>query len=267
MAGRHPAHLSGGQQQRVALARALATEPRALLLDEPFAALDAPLRRLLRRELQTLRHRYGFAVLLVTHDLADACALGDAIAVVAGGEVLQVGTPREVLTRPATPLVARITGMRNVFPARVARVLPGALEVQTARFTVRTPPFPFAAGAAVSLYVPPDAVALLRERDGRAPDGATLLRGRVVDDQFLGPLHTLYVRLLEDAAGPAAAAATGITPNGAAPAAYDLEIDLAAHPYGALGVAGQPVWTLALPFEALHVTAGAPDAAALAATG
>ena len=269
MAGRRPAQLSGGQQQRVALARALATDPAALLLDEPFAALDAPLRRILRRELQTLRHRYGFAVILVTHDLADACALGDAIAVVAGGEIVQIGPPQEVLTRPATPLVARLTGMRNVFPGRVVRSLPGALEVQTARFTVRTPPFPFAAGAAVYLYVRPDAVTLVREGAGRQPPDATLLRGRIVDDQYLGPVHTLYFGLLDPPAAPAGPATRGdgSVPPAAAPGAavgapYDLEVDIAAHPYGALGVATQGQWTLALPFEALHVTAGAPVAVA-----
>jgi molybdate transport system ATP-binding protein len=256
LAGRRPAQLSGGQQQRVALARALATDPAALLLDEPFAALDAPLRRVLRRELQTLRHRFGFAVLLVTHDLGDACALGDRIAVVAGGEIVQVGSPEEVLTRPATPLVARLTGLRNVFPARVVRVLPGALEVQTGRFTVRTPPFPFPAGAPVFLYVRPDAVALVRPGDVRQPEDSTLLRGRIVDDQYLGPLHTLYVRLLDTLAAPDGAGAP-----------YDLEVDIAAHPYRALGVDTHAEWTLALPFEALHVTVGAPDAAALAATG
>jgi molybdate transport system ATP-binding protein len=256
LAGRRPAQLSGGQQQRVALARALATDPAALLLDEPFAALDAPLRRVLRRELQTLRHRFGFAVLLVTHDLGDACALGDRIAVVAGGEIVQVGSPEEVLTRPATPLVARLTGLRNVFPARVVRVLPGALEVRTGRFTVRTPPFPFPAGAPVFLYVRPDAVALVRPGGVRQPEDSTLLRGRIVDDQYLGPLHTLYVRLLDPLAAPAVAGAP-----------YDLEVDIAAHPYRALGVDTHAEWTLALPFEALHVTAGAPDAAALAATG
>ena len=238
----------------MALARALATDPAALLLDEPFAALDAPLRRVLRRELQTLRHRFGFAVLLVTHDLGDACALGDRIAVVAGGEIVQVGTPEEVLTRPATPLVARLTGLRNVFPARVVRVLPGALEVQTGRFTVRTPPFPFPAGAPVFLYIRPDAVALVRPGDVRQPEDSTLLRGRIVDDQYLGPLHTLYVRLLDTLAAPDGAGAP-----------YDLEVDIAAHPYRALGVDTHAEWTLALPFEALHVTAGAPDAVALAA--
>jgi molybdate transport system ATP-binding protein len=260
MAGRRPAQLSGGQQQRVALARALATDPAALLLDEPFAALDAPLRRVLRRELQTLRHRFGFAVLLVTHDLGDACALGDRIAVVAGGEIVQVGAPEEVLTRPATPLVARLTGLRNVFPARVVRVLPGALEVQTGRFTVRTPPFPFPAGAPVFLYVRPDAVALVRPGDVRQPQDSTLLRGRIVDDQYLGPLHTLYVRLLDTLA-----ASDGAPAPAGAGSPYDLEIDIAAHPYRALGAGPHGEWTLALPFEALHVTAGAPDAVALAA--
>src|SRR5205085_907476 len=147
--------LSGGQQQRVALARALAVEPRVLLLDEPFAALDAPLRRLLRRELQTLRHRFGFAMLFVTHDLADACALGDRIAVLDAGQIVQVGTPEEVLYRPASPVVARLTGMRNVFSARVVDAFDGGLEVATDRFAVRTPPYPFSPGTPVDLYVRP----------------------------------------------------------------------------------------------------------------
>jgi molybdate transport system ATP-binding protein len=259
LAERRPAQLSGGQQQRVALARALATSPRALLLDEPFAALDAPLRRVLRRELQTLRHRFGFTVILVTHDLGDACALGDAIAVLAGGEIVQVGTPAEVLTRPATPLVARLTGLRNVFPGRVTRVLHGALEVQTARFTARTPAYPFPAGAAVHLYVRPDAVTLVRpetEPDaeaGRPPDHprGTRLRGRIVDEQHLGPLHTLYFRL----AGAGAPMAPGEPADG-----HDLEVDIAAHPYQALRIADRREWTLALPTDALHVTAGTPGA-------
>jgi molybdate transport system ATP-binding protein len=251
LAGRRPAQLSGGQQQRVALARALAPEPRVLLLDEPFAALDAPLRRLLRRELQTLRHRFGFAVLFVTHDLGDACALGDEIAVVAGGEIVQIGSPQEVLTRPATPLVARLTGLRNALPGTVTRVLDGALEVGTARFVVRTPPYPFPAGAAVYLYVRPDAVTLVRPGHDQPldPQRATHLRGRIVDEQHLGPVHTLYFRILGEAPAAGGSPATG---------EYDLEVDVAAHPYQALRVAERREWTLALPADALHVTAGAP---------
>ena len=112
---------------------------------------------------------------------------------------------------------------------------------------------PAAAGAPVSLYVRPDAVALVRPGDVRQPEDSTLLRGRIVDDQYLGPLHTLYVRLLDTLAAPYSAGAP-----------YDLEVDIAAHPYRALGVGTHAEWTLALPFEALHVTAGAPDAVALA---
>ncbi len=246
----------------MALARALATDPAALLLDEPFAALDAPLRRVLRRELQTLRRRFGFAVILVTHDLGTPAPWATASPSSPGAQIVQAGTPEEVLTRPATPLVARLTGMRNVFPARVVRVLPGALEVQTARFAVRTPPFPFPAGAPVSLHVRPDAVALVRELTGRPtasapPEDATLLDGRIVDDQYLGPHHTLYVRLLGAADAPKDAPAPWSgPPTGGAGAPYDLEVDVAALPYRELGVADRPDWTLALPFDALHVTAG-----------
>jgi molybdate transport system ATP-binding protein len=256
LAGRRPAQLSGGQQQRVALARALAPEPRVLLLDEPFAALDAPLRRLLRRELQTLRHRFGFAVLFVTHDLGDACALGDRIAVVAGGEIIQLGRPQDVLTRPATPLVARLTGIRNALPGTVTRVLDGALEVRTARFVVRTPPYPFPAGAAVYLYIRPDAVTLVRPGHDPDPDPqrATLLRGCIVDEQHLGPVHTLYLRVLGEGPAAGGAPAAGDAPR----AEFDLEVDVAAHPYQALRVAERREWTLALPADALHVTAGAP---------
>jgi molybdate transport system ATP-binding protein len=256
LAGRRPAQLSGGQQQRVALARALAPEPRLLLLDEPFAALDAPLRRLLRRELQTLHHRFGFALLFVTHDLGDACALGDRIAVVDAGRIVQVGTPEEILYRPAGPVVARLTGMRNVFPARVTGAAGDGLEVATDRFTVRTPPYPFQIGARVDLYVRPELVQLVRP--AYAPDAGTeagLTRpgrnrfaGHIVEELRLGPVHTLYFRL----AAPGGGTLPVLGDDGGAP--VDLEVDIAAHPYQALRVAERRDWTLALPPEALHVT-------------
>ncbi|HEX2033944.1 MAG TPA: ABC transporter ATP-binding protein [Chloroflexota bacterium] len=255
LATRRPAQLSGGQQQRVALARALAIEPRVLLLDEPLAALDAPLRRLLRRELQTLRHRFGFAMLFVTHDLGDACALGDEIAVVDGGRIVQRGRPQEILYRPATPAVARLTGMRNVFPARVTAALDGALEVTTERFTVRTPPYPFPPGAAVQLYVRPEHVVLIRPEHEAAPHRGNLVRGQIVDELHLGPVHTLYLRLLDraPAASPGGHTAVG-SPAARGEAAYDLEVDLAPHPYQALHVAERREWLLSLVPEALHLT-------------
>src|SRR5262249_18077886 len=93
---RRPRQLSGGQQQRVALARALAVQPRLLLLDEPFAALDASLRGALRQELAQVQERSGITTLIVTHDLADAFALGQRVIVYDGGRVIQQGTREEV---------------------------------------------------------------------------------------------------------------------------------------------------------------------------
>ncbi len=97
LGSRYPAQLSGGQKQRVALARALATRPRLLLLDEPLSALDEPLRVPLREELRRLLVSSGIPSLLVTHDRADALALGDCMAVIAEGRVRRVGDVREVL--------------------------------------------------------------------------------------------------------------------------------------------------------------------------
>ena len=265
LAERYPAQLSGGQQQRVALARALAVEPRVLLLDEPFAALDAPLRRLLRRELQTLRHRFGFAMVFVTHDLADACALGDQIAVIDAGRVVQTGPPAEILYRPAAPAVARLTGMRNVFPARVIASVDGGLEVSTGRFTVRTLTYPYPPGTAVDLYVRPEHVVLVRPEHEREPHRLNLVRGRIVDELLQGPIHTLYFQLTRQPVAvpvaiqqplpvPPGNDADAAAPPPAGAPAYDLEVDLAAHPYQALRVAERREWLLSLTPDALHLT-------------
>lgn len=102
---RRPAELSGGQQQRVALARALAREPRVLLLDEPFSAVDRRTRRHLRAELTAMRAAVRVPIVLVTHDLDDAEALADRMVVLDRGEVLQSGAPREVIGSPASERV------------------------------------------------------------------------------------------------------------------------------------------------------------------
>jgi sulfate/thiosulfate transport system ATP-binding protein len=109
-ARRRPAALSGGQRQRVALARALAIEPRVLLLDEPFGALDAKVRRDLRRWLRGLHDRLGLTTLFVTHDQEEALELADRVAVLNHGRLEQVGTPAEVYDAPATPFVAEFLG-------------------------------------------------------------------------------------------------------------------------------------------------------------
>ena len=114
-AGRRPAELSGGQQQRVALARALAREPRVLLLDEPFSAVDSLTRTQLRAELAALRDDIRMPTLLVTHDLGEAIGLADRICVLDAGYVLQTAAPETLFARPATPRVAELLGGSNVF--------------------------------------------------------------------------------------------------------------------------------------------------------
>ena len=116
---RYPWELSGGQQQRVALARALATQPRLLLLDEPFAALDAGLRRTLRQELRATLARSPIPVVLVTHDREEALSLGDDVQVIDNGSVIAQGAPVEVLGQPGQAAVARLVGVENLFRMRV----------------------------------------------------------------------------------------------------------------------------------------------------
>ena len=116
---RYPWELSGGQQQRVALARALASRPAMLLLDEPFASLDAELRRTLRRELRAMLAQSPVPVMLVTHDREEALALGDSVQVINEGRTLVTGDPLEVLGQPGQGRVARLVGVENLFDLTV----------------------------------------------------------------------------------------------------------------------------------------------------
>ena len=115
------ATLSGGEQQRVALARALAPEPRVLLLDEPLGSLDRRLRDRLLEELERIFAELSVTALYVTHDRAEAFALGDRVAVMRAGRVVQIGTADELWARPADEDVARFLGLANVSDGRVVR--------------------------------------------------------------------------------------------------------------------------------------------------
>ena len=114
--------LSGGQQQRVALARALVLEPMVLLLDEPMGALDAKLRKQLQIELRDLQREIGTTFVYVTHDQEEALTMSDRLAVMHQGQVMQVGTPSEVYSQPASSYVASFLGSTNLFPATVTEV-------------------------------------------------------------------------------------------------------------------------------------------------
>src|SRR5262249_39620258 len=114
-----PSQLSGGQQQRVALARAVVRRPRLLMLDEPLAALDAPLRVRLRGELRRLLCESAIPTLLVTHDRAEALAMGDRLVVLQAGQILQQGPIDTVFNHPANASVAATLGIETVQPGRI----------------------------------------------------------------------------------------------------------------------------------------------------
>ncbi len=127
---RYPAQLSGGQRQRVALARALAVEPKLLLLDEPFGALDAQVRKDLRRALRDLHGQMGLTSVFVTHDQEEALELADRVVVMNQGRIEQIGTPDEIYTAPATPFVSHFVGETNLLPAALFGRGDGDLHVR-----------------------------------------------------------------------------------------------------------------------------------------
>jgi molybdate transport system ATP-binding protein len=140
MAGRYPSQLSGGERQRVALARALARDPQLILLDEPLAALDLPLRDPMRQELRQFLRTIDVPSVVVTHDRVDALTLGDRMAVLSGGYIRQVGPVHEVFSRPIDLAVAASVGVETVVPGEIIEstnglttVRVGAVHIQVAQ--------------------------------------------------------------------------------------------------------------------------------------
>ena len=128
LGGRYPGQLSGGQRQRVALARALAIQPKLLLLDEPFGALDAKVRKDLRRWLRDLHKQMGLTSIFVTHDQEEALELADRVVVMDHGVIEQIGTPEQVYMEPATPFVSHFVGETNRLPGDI-HVRPHDIEI------------------------------------------------------------------------------------------------------------------------------------------
>jgi molybdate transport system ATP-binding protein len=186
---RLPANLSGGQQQRVAVARALAREPRVLLLDEPFSAVDRETRERLYRELAAMRRRLSMPLVLVTHDLNEALMLADNISLLHRGRTLQHGRPAEVLQHPVSVQAARLLGHRNLFTATVVEQRSDAgftiIEWNDHRIEAAAEP-QFRVGDAVAWVVPASKVVLHR-RD-RPSRGTTEnpVSGLIVEHLLLG---------------------------------------------------------------------------------
>jgi molybdate transport system ATP-binding protein len=231
---RLPGQISGGQQQRVALGRALAARPRVLLLDEPFTALDAPIRNALRREVSKLRRHLGLLALFVTHDLQEAYALADRIAIYDGGAVLQSGSRDEVFRSPASIRVAQLLEARNIFEGTVVSNNEAFTEIETPWFRGRARAEGYLApGTPAALSVRPEHVILLRPDRPHSNQVETTLDVELVDEEATGNNHRLYLRVKTEAG----------------PSDCIIEADVSAHPYRVMGVATRRDWRVALTME------------------
>ncbi|ROR31983.1 ABC transporter ATP-binding protein [Inmirania thermothiophila] len=195
--GVRPGRLSGGEQQRVALARALAREPRVLLLDEPFSAVDQVTRRKLRLEMAEIVRGLAVPVVLVTHDLEEAHVLGTRLCVLHHGELLQAGAPELVRRRPRDARVARLLDLRNVFPATVEghREADGVTVLRWAGGRLEAPLAPrYRPGEAVTWCIPPELVLLHRRDRPSRGEAENPCRGRVVEAQAIGGMVNVLIR-------------------------------------------------------------------------
>ncbi len=193
LAARPARTLSGGEAQRTSLARAFAAEPEALFLDEPFAALDPPSREALLDDLAALLAEARTTTVCVTHDRGEALRLGDRVAVLLEGRLAQLGRPEEVFSAPADEAVARLVGVENLLPGRVAAAADGLVEVAVGGRTITV------AGAA---RVGEQALVGLRPEDlvlePRAPGGPTSARNRLAGTVVqVAPLGALYRVVVE----------------------------------------------------------------------
>lgn len=184
-ATRRPNQLSGGQQQRVALARALVVRPRCLLLDEPLSNLDAKLRTEMRGEIRRICREHQLTTVYVTHDQKEALAVADRMAILDGGRILQVGTPREVYRRPRSRTVADFIGETDFVPGRVTANAGDRFLVETALGPFEgvpgDPDHRPGAGENVTVSIRPECWEL---RPEAAPRNS--VRGRIGDCVYLG---------------------------------------------------------------------------------
>jgi len=187
LAKRFPSQLSGGQRQRVALARALAVEPKVLLLDEPFGALDAKVRKELRRWLRKLHEEIHLTTLFVTHDQEEALEVADRVAILRDGKIEQIGTPEEIYDHPASPFIYDFLGNVNLFSGRVHE---GAVQIGESKFDM-----PETAGETetdVAAFVRPHDVRITREAGDKKAFPAKIVRSNAA-----GPVANLELERLD----------------------------------------------------------------------
>ncbi|MGE4294078.1 MAG: ABC transporter ATP-binding protein [Campylobacterales bacterium] len=180
LSDRYPHELSGGQQQRVAIARALAPGAKLLLLDEPFSNLDYSLRLTMRQELRRMIKQSGASAIFVTHDQQDAFEISDRIAIMNGGAIEQIGTPKALYYTPQSRYVATFLGQCNLIEGRVEK---GMIQTPIGAFDL---PNPYEEAQALTLLIRPEIAELSRAAPG--------LAAQVIESRFLGEHQEVRIR-------------------------------------------------------------------------
>jgi molybdate transport system ATP-binding protein len=243
---RYPSELSGGQKQRVALGRALAIEPAFVLLDEPLSALDLPLRRALRDELQVILQDWRVPAVLVTHDFSEAYQLGDRVIVYEAGRVRQAAPRGELLRRPASRSVARILGFRNILYGQVLEATADRIRLAWRGQVLEASNVPYPAylpprETPIAFFVRPEDPRLIR-KGGPPPDRnhhTNILSGIVVREVDSGVTRTLLMRLDEQG-----------TP---AQGDYDLEIEIPGFVHDVLRLDQDRRWQFSIHAGSIHL--------------
>ena len=249
LTSRYPAELSGGQQQRVALARALATDPDVLLLDEPFSALDAPLRRELSGELSQTLREWGKLALLVTHDLPEAYQIADMVVLYEHGSTTGAVSKNDLLWHPSSERIARLIGARNILRATIADSSGDsiALDWRGGRLeAARSPSHPLhaRAGDQLAFFVRPEYVRLIR-KNRPVTDGlrqTNLFHGEIVGERDEGTTWVLFFRLAR--------------PGTPSQGTFDLEIEIPKLVYERLGISIDRQWDVSIHPGSIQVLPG-----------
>jgi iron(III) transport system ATP-binding protein len=195
---RYPHQLSGGQQQRVALARALAIRPEVVLLDEPFASLDAHMRASVRADVQQICLAAGITALLVTHDQDEALSMADRVAVLRDGRIVQYAEPQDLYTRPADPALARFIGDANLVEGRLVEAGgPGFVLTMLGRLPVEpSSPAATSASGLVTVLIRPEQLEITAGHPPAGDSADGCLAGHVVACEYYG--HDAVVRVQPD---------------------------------------------------------------------
>ena len=246
---RYPTDLSGGQQQRVALARALATHPDVLLLDEPFSALDAPLRRELSSELSKTLRDWGKIAVLVTHDLPEAYQIADTVVLYERGSTTDAVPKNDLLWNPSSERVARLIGARNILRATIADSSGESivLDWRGGRLeAARSPSHQLhaRAGDSLAFFIRPEYVRLIR-KNRPVTEGlrqTNLFRGEIIGERDEGTTWVLFFRLAR--------------PGEPSQGAYDLEIEIPKLVYERLGISTDRHWDVSIHPGSIQVLPG-----------